>query len=316
MDKVQIMSDKSRSLSTRTKKLVEVTSNGRLEAVEEKLNELLDADGGICRRKDAPKGYLKLLLLTAASGLTGSGETIQSNRELSMILDALLKTKSKAVLVDVINKNGMRMLHNMMKQYRRDFKKIPILRKLLKVLEYLVVREILTTEHISGGPPCPGMESFMESMLSLTEHDDKQVHQIARSFRDRWIPRHLRRFGCIDRNEARMENHRGLNCSRLPPYDHWHDGVEKPIEASNAVAETKTEKAAVPEFVPCVDGVSRTRKRKSRWDQPAEVDLVSKFLQRDKLKNDSWWIQQLEMGKQLQDNVDRVTKQAIWFTPG
>lgn len=29
-----------------------------------------------------------------------------SNRDLSMILDALLKTKSRTVLVDVINKNG------------------------------------------------------------------------------------------------------------------------------------------------------------------------------------------------------------------
>ena len=92
-----------------------------------------------------------------------------------MILDALLKTKSRVVLMDILNKNGsvstvlfrgmeiwfsimsrmnefilcillfalvneyfcvlgLRMLHNIMKQYRRDFKKIPILRKLLKVL--------------------------------------------------------------------------------------------------------------------------------------------------------------------------------------
>lgn len=29
-----------------------------------------------------------------------------SNRDLSMILDALLKTKSRAVLNDIINKNG------------------------------------------------------------------------------------------------------------------------------------------------------------------------------------------------------------------
>ena len=75
-----------------------------------------------------------------------------------MILDALLKTKSRVVLTDIINKNGnlsqffwwnrsvngnlprsflllgLRMLHNIMKQYRSDFKKIPILRKLLKVI--------------------------------------------------------------------------------------------------------------------------------------------------------------------------------------
>ena len=76
---------------------------------------------------------------------------------------------------------------------------------LLQVLEYLAMREILTLEHINGGPPCAGRErleniaefclieyafqsflfpfpenyafscSFRESILSFTEHDDKQV---------------------------------------------------------------------------------------------------------------------------------------------
>ncbi|KAI5416166.1 hypothetical protein KIW84_041276 [Lathyrus oleraceus] len=93
-----------------------------------------------------------------------------------MILDALLKTKSRAVLNDVISKNGLQMSHKIMKQYRQDFKKKkgPILRKLLKVLEYLAAGKVLTPEHIKSGPPCRGMESFRESMLSLTEHDDKQ----------------------------------------------------------------------------------------------------------------------------------------------
>lgn len=114
-----------------------------------------------------------------ASGDRINGEAIQSNRDLSMILDALLKTKSRAVLNDVISKNGLQMLHKIMKQYRQDFKKIPILRKLLKVLEYLAAGKVLTPEHIKSDPPFRGMESFRESMLSLTEHDDKQVHQIA-----------------------------------------------------------------------------------------------------------------------------------------
>lgn len=33
-------------------------------------------------------------------------DLLSSNRDLSMILDALLKTKSRTVLVDIINKNG------------------------------------------------------------------------------------------------------------------------------------------------------------------------------------------------------------------
>lgn len=36
----------------------------------------------------------------------------------------------------------------------------------LQVLEYLAAREILTLEHISVGPPCPGMER-LEAFLSF-----------------------------------------------------------------------------------------------------------------------------------------------------
>ncbi|GAB4844127.1 hypothetical protein Ancab_037434 [Ancistrocladus abbreviatus] len=120
-------------LSHKPKKLSEGSANGHLEAVEEKLNDLLDANGGICKRKarqfDASRGYLKLLLPTAASGDNSHGGTIQSNRDLSMILDAILKTKSRGVLVDIINKN-----------------------------EFLAEKEMLTGERINADPPCPGVE--------------------------------------------------------------------------------------------------------------------------------------------------------------
>ncbi|KAJ4843956.1 hypothetical protein Tsubulata_021347 [Turnera subulata] len=278
-NKVPIMANKTHVLSIKPRKLMEGTSNGHFEAVQEKLNELLDAEGGISKRKDAPKGYLKLLLLTAASGASGNGESIQSNRELSMILDALLKTKSRAVLMDVINKNGLRMLHNIMKQYRRDFKKIPILRKLLKVLEYLAVREILTLEHISGGPPFPGMESFAESMLSLTEHDDKQVHQIARNFRDRWIPRHIRKRSYMDRDEGRMEFLRGSNCNRVSAArSHWHDQGGRNTDAVDCITNPLNVSVDTAVHEGSSSSGTKTRKRKSRWDQPAEGSTGSKSL--------------------------------------
>ena len=40
---------------------------------------------------------------------------------------------------------------------------------LLQVLEYLVMREILTSEHINGGPPCPGMERLEIVMLNFKQ---------------------------------------------------------------------------------------------------------------------------------------------------
>ncbi|XP_010537359.1 PREDICTED: histone-lysine N-methyltransferase ASHH2 [Tarenaya hassleriana] len=257
----------------------QASPSGQIETFEGKLNELLDTEGGISKRKDSTKGYLKLLLLTAASRGNASNEGIQSNRDLSMILDALLKTKSRSVLMDVINKNGLQMLHNIMKQYRRDFKKTPILRKLLKVLEYLATREILTLEHIIRRPPCLGMESFKDSILTLTEHDDKQVHQIARNFRDRWIPKPFRRPYYLDRDE-RLEStlepsNSRLSASMAPQFDHLSS---RPIEP---VASVLSSRAASSETVSASEGGSepnsnvpeasgtRIRKRKSRWDQPA-----------------------------------------------
>ncbi|XP_027358952.1 histone-lysine N-methyltransferase ASHH2 isoform X2 [Abrus precatorius] len=278
--KAEVTANRLQVSSIKHKK-VEGSSNGRFEAVQEKLNELLDGDGGISKRKDATKGYLKLLFLTVASGDRSNGEAIQSNRDLSMILDALLKTKSRAVLNDIISKNGLQMLHNIMKQYRQDFKKIPILRKLLKVLEFLAAGRILTSEHIYGGPPCHGMESFRESMLSLTEHDDKQVHQIARSFRDRWFPRHARKHGYMDRDDNWVESHRSFNCNRFPVSQSLRH--EQDIRATEAIdctqqsmLVTTSVDAGAQEACPAVslDGVeikgAKKRKRKSRWDQPAE----------------------------------------------
>ncbi|KQJ99871.1 uncharacterized protein LOC100838109 [Brachypodium distachyon] len=155
--------------------------------VEGTLNNLLDRDGGISKRKDSANGYLKLLVLTAAEG-DNAGGTSKSVRDLSLILDALLKTKSSSVLLDIINKNGLQMLHNILKQNRDNFHRTPILRKLLKVLEFLASKEILTPGDINAGPRCAGMESFRDSMLSLaSRHSDVQVYKIARKFRDDWI---------------------------------------------------------------------------------------------------------------------------------
>ncbi|KAK9270427.1 hypothetical protein L1049_026006 [Liquidambar formosana] len=313
-----VNANKSQSLSNKPKKLLEGSANGRFEAVQETLNELLDADGGISKRKDAAKGYLKLLLLTAASGDSGNGEAIQSNRDLSMILDALLKTKSRLVLGDIIKKNGLRMLHNIMKQYRTNHNKIPILRKLLKVLEYLAVREILTLEHIHGGPPCLGMESFRESILSLTEHNDKQVHQIARSFRDKWIPRPVRKFNCIERDDGRMDFHRGSNCNRFSAsHNYRRDQGVGPTEAIDCikpslVATTPVDAGTLGCSAPGIGGSStngaRTRKRKSRWDQPKEM--------KPDLLQECESSLQPEIGERVLDHINGVSRKGKIFHAG
>ncbi|XP_052884071.1 histone-lysine N-methyltransferase ASHH2 isoform X2 [Gossypium arboreum] len=277
--KVRMISEKSQVPAFKLKKFLESSSSCRFEAVEEKLNELLDSEGGITKRKDASKGYLKLLLLTATSGDSANGEAIQSTRELSMILDALLKTKSRLVLTDIIDKNGLQMLHNIMKKYRRDFNKIPVLRKLLKVLEYLARRKILTVERINGGPPCAGRESFLESILSFTEHNDKTVHEIARNFRDTWIPKPLRKHSYRDKVERRMELRRYLGCNRVSAsHNHLRDQAIRSTEAITVVKTTTLDNSheicsSSPTGV-CQTNGTKIRKRKSRWDQPAETEKI------------------------------------------
>ncbi|XP_068651991.1 uncharacterized protein [Aristolochia californica] len=278
-------------LSCKTNRPLEGSSSGRFEGVEEKLSELVDADGGISKRKDATKGYLKLLFVTAASGDNIKGETSQSTRDLSIVLDALLKTKSRSVLVDIINKNGLQMLHNIMKQNRRNFNKIPIIRKLLKVIEYLGVKEILTFEHVNITPPCAGMESFKESIIVLTRHNDIQVHQIARNFRDRWFPRTIRKV-YSDRDESKLAPHNHFHVS----HKRWHDQDTRPSDAIQCIGQTNhgptvnstsqsentssahnvsTPQELCPVTVSNIsNGTKRIRKRKSRWDQPEETNLA------------------------------------------
>ncbi|KAL5208403.1 hypothetical protein ABZP36_032838 [Zizania latifolia] len=207
--------------------------NVHILGVEGRLNSLLDENGGISKRKDATNGYLKLLFVTASEG-DNAGGTSKSVRDLSLILDALLKTKSRTVLLDIINMNGLQMLHNILKQNRSSFHRIPIIRKLLKVLEFLASKEILTAEHINCGPRCAGMESFRDSMLGLTRHTDMQVHQIARSFRDRWIPRNILRSEPTEYSRA-----------SIPAHD------------THGIVSTSTYS---------MDWKSIRRKRKSRWD--------------------------------------------------
>ncbi|KAL5993096.1 hypothetical protein ACLOJK_014017 [Asimina triloba] len=55
-------------MTNKPKRLADGTGRSHFDGVEQKLNELLDAEGGINKRKDSTKGYLKLLFVTAASG--------------------------------------------------------------------------------------------------------------------------------------------------------------------------------------------------------------------------------------------------------
>ncbi|KAJ0976840.1 hypothetical protein J5N97_012314 [Dioscorea zingiberensis] len=286
----------------KAREVLSTTRNVCFEGVEEKLNELLEVDGGISKRKDSTKGYLKLLFVTAAEGDNVRGRASQSIRDLSLILDALLKTKSRSVLMDIINKNGLQMLHNIMKQNRSNFNRIPIIRKLLKVLEFLASKGILTPEHMNKGPPREGMESFRDSMLSLTKHNDIQVHQIARNFRDKWIPRSIKSVESSDR-DRNMPNCGDAFSSWTPLiFRRRHDMETRDSDAIVCVngedfhlsSNEMNTHGEISEFgtghsitgcFPSTDAFTdgsptiraQSRKRKSRWDQPTDTTMSEKI---------------------------------------
>ncbi|GLJ29914.1 hypothetical protein SUGI_0591390 [Cryptomeria japonica] len=157
----------------------------QVRKVQDILSEMLDVDGGIVKRRDVAKHYLKLLVVTAASG-DANDEASGSTRDLSMVLDALLKTRSRSVLVDIANKNGFQLLHNMIKQHHKFPVKIPIIRKLLKILHVFATKKIFTSEQMSSIPSREGVESFEESIWKLTRHENPEVQKLARQIIETW----------------------------------------------------------------------------------------------------------------------------------
>eukprot|EP00250_Pteridium_aquilinum_P019301 c24385_g1_i2 orf=369-5060(+) len=241
-----------KSNSANGKRLTIVTSGGRFEGVEEKLNELVDESGSLCKGHshagEIATEYLKLLAMTAMSpGNVANGEGSRSTRELSMVLDALLKTQSRAILVEVINRNGLQILHKMIHISRKDYKKTPIIRKLLKVLEFLAVKRVLTTEQINSEPTCSGAESVKDTISQLCRHADMEVQQMAYQFREKWL-----------KGSSHKSSRRGQGLSSDLSKWRLFPKQNHPENSGAAPAEDETKKK---------------RKRPSRWDQPSQEVL-------------------------------------------
>lgn len=141
-----------------------------------------------------------------------------------------------------------------------------------------------------------------------------QVHQIARNFRDRWIPRHIRKLSYLDRDDGRMEIRRGSNCNRFSASNnYWRDQDARPTEAIDCVKQTMVpttsndtglqEGCSAPCAGGCQTNETKTRKRKSRWDQPAETNPNPRSPQHKELKIESTLLEQFE-SRPLQGGVE------------
>lgn len=155
-------------------------------------------------------------------------------------------------------------------------------------------------------------------MTECTHLVGLQVHQIARNFRDRWIPRPSRKSGFMERDDGRME-HKGSNHNRFSAsHNYWHDQGVKATEASDcskqlvvaatsvAGAQEECSSLSVADF--STSG-TKIRKRKSRWDEPAESpDIMSPQFKEQKLQSSSLQDQEscslLEIGENHTNRVN------------
>uniref|UniRef100_A0A7I4BUC1 Uncharacterized protein n=1 Tax=Physcomitrium patens TaxID=3218 RepID=A0A7I4BUC1_PHYPA len=238
------------------------TRNTYHSDVEEKLGELTNEFGGLRKQKDAAKQYLKLLVLTAASGGNVNGAAACSARDLSMLLEALLKTQKSSLLKDIMDKNGLQMFHNLLKQFRKSFEKRPILRKLLKVLDHLAKRRVLTVEHIFS-PPRSGNECFSDTLFDLSRHDDMEVQNMARNFRKLYVPPRPHK-PVVNTERPLVKPHLPQTTVTLPSPlvmespqvgSSANNSVEQPVEGNSANPPTGS-----------------GRKRPSRWDTVTDSD--------------------------------------------
>lgn len=117
--------------------------------------------------------------------------------------------------------------------------------------------------------------------LSLSRLNFIQVHDIARNFRNRWIPKAFRRHGFVDRDDGKMEFNRGSNYNRFSTsHDNWPDQSGRSTEVADSGKQSVVETPPSASIViqegssatctgGCATSETKVRKRKSRWDQPA-----------------------------------------------
>lgn len=141
-----------------------------------------------------------------------------------------------------------------------------------------------------------------------------QVHQIARNFRDRWIPRPVRKNSYLDRNDVRIEVRKVANSNRFSSSPNfWRDQDARPTEAIDCVKQSidttsydtgLQEGCSAPSVGGCLTNETKPRKRKSRWDQPAEPNPGSTYQHKEQ-KLESTSIEQSE-SRLLQGGVEEI----------
>ena len=124
----------------------------------------------------AMKQYIKLLDMDLPGG------DRSSVRDACVALNPLLNTKNLSKLECFMRHGGLHVLHEMLRYFLPICEGRPVLRKLLKALQHLHDRKMLSVERMQCDAPRFCILKFSKLLYDLSEHEDLEVRTRARSF--------------------------------------------------------------------------------------------------------------------------------------
>eukprot|EP00898_Chlorokybus_atmophyticus_P006702 jgi/Chlat1/7032/Chrsp56S06703 len=138
--------------------------------VERQLDDLLAGRNGVCNKEEMI-AVLRLFKLAMADSIDTDGTRVFSARDLSLLLDAIMKCNSYNARKYFIDKNGVAVLQTVTQKLAHSYKKTtkPVLRKIFQVLDHVAVtKEDLQQVHTGSG-------SFATTLNDLLEYPEPVV---------------------------------------------------------------------------------------------------------------------------------------------
>lgn len=142
--------------------------------MELELKGLLDPEGGLNKQACTANAFLKLFSSAVCS---------ESSRNLSILLEAVLRTNSKSTLHRIfmpkLEITGLHILVTMLWKFQGTRLLTAILRKGLRVLQHLAKHGVMEGRGLTHCTPRFCMHMIPKLIYNLTKHGDDQVRALA-----------------------------------------------------------------------------------------------------------------------------------------
>lgn len=150
------------------------------------MDALLDDQGGLKKRKDTAQEFVRIFGKAMNSVPDAKDGALScSGSDLTLLLDALLKTTSQSILWEVMDSGGLGLLQTVVGQLGCDLTRTPIIRKLLRILQIITDKGVLSNKDVHVTLP-RFSESFGVTISSLHRHKDQEVQRMVYDFCLHW----------------------------------------------------------------------------------------------------------------------------------